>query len=157
MIAERRGVVAVVVREGRLLVIRRSELVAAPGAYCFPGGGIEEGETVDEALRREMREELGVECAPRRTLWANRTLRGVHLTWCEVELDHGCVITPNPAEVAEFGWHSPSAIRELPGVLASNFEFLDALERREFNLEGLGPSEALVESEGPPESGGPPG
>jgi hypothetical protein len=40
----RRGVIAVVVREGRLLVIRRAQCVVAPGAICFPGGGIEPGE-----------------------------------------------------------------------------------------------------------------
>jgi 8-oxo-dGTP pyrophosphatase MutT (NUDIX family) len=140
---ERRGVVAVVVREGRLLVIRRSQSVAAPGAYCFPGGGIETGETVEEALRREMREELGVECTLRQTLWENRTTRGVHLTWCEVDLDVDHVITPNPAEVAGFAWHSPQAIRGLRGLLASNIEFLEALARGEFILAGLerGPSE----------------
>lgn len=29
--------------------------------YCFPGGGVEEGENLEEALKREMKEELGIE------------------------------------------------------------------------------------------------
>ena len=66
----RRGVVAVVVREARLLVVRRSALVEAPRAYCFPGGGIEPGETESEALRREMVEELAAEVVPVRQLCA---------------------------------------------------------------------------------------
>ena len=45
----RRGVVAVIVRDQRLLVIRRASGVAAPGMYCFPGGGIEPGEIEEEA------------------------------------------------------------------------------------------------------------
>ncbi len=47
----RRGVVAVVMRGDRFLTIRRSAEVLAPGKYCFPGGGIEAGETEVAALR----------------------------------------------------------------------------------------------------------
>jgi 8-oxo-dGTP diphosphatase len=136
-VSERRGVVAVVASEGRLLVIRRSQHVVAPAAYCFPGGGIEPGETVEAALVREMQEELGVVCRPRRSLWASRTQRGVWLAWWEVELAPGSVLAPNPAEVESFAWHTPYDIRELPGLLASNVDFLDALARGDFILAGL--------------------
>ncbi len=44
---------AVIERDERLLIIRQAEGIAAPGAYCFPGGGIEKGETEAEALVRE--------------------------------------------------------------------------------------------------------
>ena len=55
----RYGAVAVVLREKKLLAIQRSFTVAAPGAFCFPGGGIEPGETEEIALARELQEELG--------------------------------------------------------------------------------------------------
>ena len=45
----RRGAVAVVMRKDRFLVIRRSAVVRAPGAFCFPGGGIEDTESEVEA------------------------------------------------------------------------------------------------------------
>jgi len=50
-------VVAVILRGERFLVICRSQQVRAPGMYCFPGGGIEPGETEEQALRRELLEE----------------------------------------------------------------------------------------------------
>ena len=53
----RRAVRAVIEREGLLLMT----YAVAVGDYGFPGGGIEEGETRDQALRRELREEIGAE------------------------------------------------------------------------------------------------
>lgn len=53
-------VVALVVREGRILVERRSPTDPhSPGAVRFPAGHVEAGESLEEALRREVKEELG--------------------------------------------------------------------------------------------------
>ncbi|WP_418064483.1 NUDIX hydrolase [Pimelobacter simplex] len=48
---------AVVLREGRLLVVSKQ---AAPGVFYLPGGKLEPGETHEQAMRREVHEELGV-------------------------------------------------------------------------------------------------
>lgn len=51
---------AIVERAGCFLVTRRLEGTHLAGAWEFPGGKCEPGETHDACLEREMREELGV-------------------------------------------------------------------------------------------------
>lgn len=46
--------------EGRFLLTSRPEGKVYAGYWEFPGGKLEAGETVDEALRRELIEELGI-------------------------------------------------------------------------------------------------
>ncbi|AAS42462.1 MULTISPECIES: NUDIX hydrolase [Bacillus] len=49
---------AIIVQEGKIALIKR--IREDETYYVFPGGGIEEGETPEEATRREIFEELGV-------------------------------------------------------------------------------------------------
>ena len=54
-------VAAVVERDGRYLITRRLEGTHLAGLWEFPGGKILPGEKPEDALRRELQEELGVE------------------------------------------------------------------------------------------------
>lgn len=56
------GAAAVVIHDGRVLLIRRTQPPDA-GAWSIPGGAVELGESVEDALRREVREETGLEVA----------------------------------------------------------------------------------------------
>ncbi len=53
--------VAAIVKDGRVLISKRAQNVHQGGLWEFPGGKVEKGETVTEALGREIEEELGVE------------------------------------------------------------------------------------------------
>ena len=59
-------VVAAVMRDanGRILLARRTDGRDLAGAWEFPGGKVEPGETAAQALARELREELGVAVDP---------------------------------------------------------------------------------------------
>lgn len=54
------GVLAVVVRDGRVLMVQRAR-EPDRGKWGFPGGLIELGETVTAAALRELREETGLD------------------------------------------------------------------------------------------------
>ncbi len=54
-------VAAMMVRDGQILACQRSAQHAMPLKWEFPGGKVEPGETKQDALRRELEEELGIE------------------------------------------------------------------------------------------------
>jgi mutator protein MutT len=120
-----RGVVAVIEEQDRLLVIRRAEGILAGGSWCFPGGGVEAGESLADALIREVWEEIGVEITPLREVWEwRRPDGGLVLSWWLARLTQPADFRPDPAEVAEVRWATPDEIRALTPVLASNLAFL---------------------------------
>lgn len=55
---------AAVLIDGRLLAARRSAPAELAGRWELPGGKVEPGESPEQALVRELREELGVEAEP---------------------------------------------------------------------------------------------
>jgi len=80
--------VGILIREdGALLLSTRPEGKAYAGYWEFPGGKIEAGETVTEALRRELIEELGVTIGDARE-WKvtehDYPHALVRLHWCKV-------------------------------------------------------------------------
>lgn len=58
------GVGAVVLREQRVLLVRRARPPHA-GAWALPGGKLRLGETLQQAVEREVREETGVDVRAR--------------------------------------------------------------------------------------------
>ncbi len=64
-----RLVTAAIIRKGPLvLVARRDPLQKLSGFWEFPGGKVEDGETLEECLVREIYEELGVRATAGQTL-----------------------------------------------------------------------------------------
>ncbi len=58
-----RVVGAMIERDGHYLITQRPPTATLPLLWEFPGGRVEAGETDQEALARELREEMGIEVA----------------------------------------------------------------------------------------------
>ena len=57
------AVSAAILRDGKVLVVRRARAPAG-GLFTLPGGVVEVGETLNEAVMREVREETGLAVEP---------------------------------------------------------------------------------------------
>ncbi|MEF2278703.1 NUDIX domain-containing protein [Deinococcus sp. YIM 134068] len=117
---------------GRVLLGRRSGTTVADGLWNLPGGAVEQGEGLAEAVVRETWEEVGVVVLP-------SGLRPLGVSRYDVQGLHGPVQgvdflfladtwegVPAPLEkTSEVGWFAPNALPMdclpwLPGVLAAH-------------------------------------
>jgi len=57
------AVSAAIIRDGKVLVVRRARQPAL-GIFTLPGGGVETGETLMQAVTREVREETSMDIEP---------------------------------------------------------------------------------------------
>ena len=131
--AKKKGIIevaaALVFRKGKLLITQRNPEDHLGGLWEFPGGKREAGETYQECLIRELREELGIEVQvgelieslthayPEKTVH----LRFFRCTWLRHE--------PRALGCAAVAWIGPRGIRnyEFP---AADARLLQTLQTR---------------------------
>ena len=119
--------------QGRVLLVRHSY---RPG-WFFPGGGVEWGETLEEALARELEEEVGV------TLTAPPVLHGMFSNGTNFPGDHIAVFVVRhwtrgenyrrKGEIAEAGMFAPNDVPALieQGTRARLAEIFDKAPLRQ--------------------------
>ena len=104
-------VAAVIQRDGRYLVGRRPPDKRHGGLWEFPGGKVDAGESMLDAIRRELIEELAVSTSHiGRTLFSSRdgdTPFVIHFVEVEIEGE------PVPREHTEVAWVTPSELGAL--------------------------------------------
>jgi ADP-ribose pyrophosphatase YjhB (NUDIX family) len=104
------GVRGLVLNEkGEVLLVEHTYVAG----WYLPGGGVEHGETVEDAVVRELREEAGVRVLGRPALLAvhanHRVFRGDHVLVFRVERWEPCEAA-HQGEIRAVGWFAPDAL-----------------------------------------------
>ncbi len=106
-------VCALIERQGRLLVAQRAVGRTMAGMWEFPGGKIQADETADQAIVREIHEELGCTIRPVRALRAHtHEYPDVTVTL----MPYLCDLVegePSALEHAQLRWVAESELRDL--------------------------------------------
>lgn len=121
------GVAVIWNDQSKILIDMRRPEGLMGGLWEFPGGKIELGETVEECIKREIREELGIEIEV-----------GEHLITIDYTYSHFSVTLnvyhcryltgiPQPLECAQIRWVSLDELDQFPFPKA-NFQIIDALK-----------------------------
>jgi NAD+ diphosphatase len=107
------AVIMLVEREGRVLLARRAGLQRP--FFSVLAGFVEPGETLEETVRREVREEVGIEVDDPRYFgsqpwpFPSQLMIGFTARWAggEIQIDD--------AELAEADWYAPDDLPPIPG------------------------------------------
>jgi 8-oxo-dGTP diphosphatase len=108
--------VALIDTEGRVLLAQRPPGKSLAGLWEFPGGKVEQGESPEGALIRELREELGIDtwqsCLAPLT-FASHAYDNFHLLMPLFACRRWQGI-PQPREGQTLAWVRPAAMRDYP-------------------------------------------
>lgn len=105
---------AVIVKDGEYLITRRLDESHQGGLWEFPGGKREEGESLEDCLRREIKEELDLEIDVGELL---RTIPYAYAFWTVRLHFFRCTIrsgTPSAIGCQDFEWVRPDQLALYP-------------------------------------------
>ncbi|MEM6611590.1 MAG: 8-oxo-dGTP diphosphatase MutT [Cyanobacteria bacterium P01_C01_bin.72] len=126
------GVAVINNQQGKILIDRRLQSGEMGGLWEFPGGKIEPGETIEECIQREVKEELDIDVAVGDRL---TTINHTYATFDVTLYVHDCQYLsgqPQPLECAEICWVEPEQLDQYQFPQA-NQQIINLLQQRDIS------------------------
>lgn len=104
--------VAVIIKDNKVALIHRKK--EGRDYWVFPGGGVEDGEIPEEAVIREVQEELSLDCEVVRLLFSVESYPGGNkgpYFLCSVDSDEIKLAGPEKERHSEQNWYSPQWVK----------------------------------------------
>ncbi len=120
------GVAAVIVHDDRVLLFKHVFWTAA--RWGLPGGGIEPGEDAADAIRREVREECGLEIEVIRRLGRHSSRRSTYFLCRARGIERAVPPSRLSFEILTADWFTPDRLPE--GLLARHERVIEAVFSR---------------------------
>ena len=119
----------VLVTRGRELLLARASRFPS-GMYSALAGFVEPGETIEDCVRREVREEVNVEIGPP-TYFASQSWAFPHSLMIAFTAEYaGGEMRPSDEEIADAQWFSIDALPQLPTTVSISRHLIDATVAR---------------------------
>ena len=117
------AVIVAVVREERILLARAHRF--APGMYSVLAGFVEPGETLEECVHREVKEETGIKVRNVRYFTSQPWPFPNSLMVAFTAEHAGGEIAIDPVELAEAGWYAADALPRIPDRITVARKLID--------------------------------
>ncbi len=117
------AIIVAVVRDGKLLLARNTSF--PKGRYSILAGFVEAGETLEETVRREIREEVGIEVRDVQYFdsqpwpFPHSLMLGFTARWASGEL------RPDGREIVDARWYTPLDMPEIPPSISISRRLID--------------------------------
>ena len=119
----------VLVTRGREVLLARAPRFP-PGMYSALAGFVEPGETIEDCIRREVREEVGIE-VDNIAYFASQSWAFPHSLMIAYTAEYaGGELTPDETEIAEARWFAWDAVPDLPPSISISRRLIEATVAR---------------------------
>ena len=80
----RTATAGIIEKNGKVLLTKRSKMIAEGGKWCLPGGHVKKWETAEDCVKRELKEEVGLDVEKAKLLFVHEEFKkDLNLNWMD--------------------------------------------------------------------------
>ncbi|RPH93007.1 MAG: NUDIX hydrolase [Calditrichaeota bacterium] len=116
-------------RKGAVLVLKRANTSSGDGLWCLPGGKVDYGQTLAQAIEREVAEETQLSCRNPRCLFFHESVPTSTPATHYITFYFFCQVDQEPMlnfESSDFAWITPQQLQDF------QFAFLNDVALRRY-------------------------